>query len=38
MWAANMGVVWIMAPDLPTMSLADFKKRRALDRDGRAIG
>jgi hypothetical protein len=33
MWAANMGVVWIMAPGLPTMSLADFKKHWAVARD-----
>ncbi len=33
MWGANMGVVWITAPDLPTMSLADFKKHWAVARD-----
>ena len=34
MWAANMGVVWITAPGLEPMSLADFKKQRAIGRDG----
>jgi hypothetical protein len=37
-WGANMGVVWIMAPGLPTMSLVDFKKQRALGRDARPDG
>ena len=38
MWAANMGVVWITAPGLPVMSLADFKKQWVLDRDVRTTG
>ena len=33
MWAANMGVVWITAPGLTPMSLAEFRKARALGRD-----
>jgi len=32
MWAANMGHVWITAPGLEPMSLADFKKQHALRR------
>ena len=37
-WGANMGDVWIMAPGQPPMSLADFKKQRALGRDAPRAG
>jgi hypothetical protein len=36
-WAANMGDVWIMAPGLQPVSLADFKKEMAV-RPNRSAG
>jgi hypothetical protein len=33
MWAANMGVVWIMVPGQEPMSLNDFKMQWALGRE-----
>lgn len=38
MWAANMGEIWITAPGLQTLSLADFKKHWAVTRDARGTG
>lgn len=35
MWAANMGEIWITPPELPPMSLADFKKHWAVARGAR---